>query len=89
MALGAAPGSVVRIVLRRVASLVGVGVMAGVLLTLWASRFIAALLYGLSPRDPATLIGAMLVLIGVAACAAALPAWKASRIDPATTLRQH
>ena len=89
MALGAAPGSVVRIVLRRVASLVGVGVMAGVLLTLWASRFVAALLYGLSPRDPATLIGAMLVLIGVAACAAALPAWKASRIDPATTLRQH
>ena len=63
--------------------------MGGVLVTLWASRFVAALLYGLSPHDPATLVGAMLVLIGVAVCAAALPAWQASRIDPAVTLRQH
>jgi predicted permease len=87
MALGAAPGAVMRLVLSRAATLVGTGVVLGVTVGLWASRFVGALLYGLTPRDPATLVGAVLVLTAVAASAAGLPAWRASRIDPAVTLR--
>jgi ABC-type antimicrobial peptide transport system permease subunit len=87
MALGAAPGAVMRLVLSRAATLVGTGVVLGVMVSLWASRFVATLLYGLTPRDPATLVGAVLVLTAVAASAACLPAWRASRIDPAVTLR--
>jgi ABC-type antimicrobial peptide transport system permease subunit len=87
MALGAAPGSVVRLVLSRVARLMAVGIVVGAGLSVWASTFVAALLYGLEPRDPATLAGAAVVLAGVAAFAAWLPARRASRIDPAIALR--
>jgi predicted permease len=87
MALGAAPRAVVRLVLSRVAMLVGTGVVAGAVFSLWASQFVAALLYGLQPRDPATLVGAALTLAAVAGLAAWLPAWHASRIDPAVVLR--
>jgi putative ABC transport system permease protein len=87
MALGASPGVVVRLVLSRAAALVWMGVTIGVVVSVWASRFVAALLYGLEPRDPLTLVGAVFLLTLVAACAAGLPAWRASRIDPAITLR--
>ena len=56
--------------------------------SLWASRFVATLLYGLEPRDPATLVGAIVVLATVGALAGSLPAWRASRIDPAQVLRE-
>ena len=52
MALGAAPGGVVRMVLRRVALLVGIGIVVGAGVSLWASRFVSTLLFGLQPRDP-------------------------------------
>jgi putative ABC transport system permease protein len=87
MALGAQPGGVVMMVLRRVAILVGVGTVAGVAAALWASKFVATLLYGLQPRDPATLAGAVLVLASIGAAAGWLPARRASRIDPARVLR--
>jgi putative ABC transport system permease protein len=87
MALGAAPASVVRLVLARVTMLVGIGVVVGAAISLWASRFVASLLYGLEPRDPVTLAGAIVVLIAVGAAAGWLPAHRASRIDPATVLR--
>jgi len=87
MALGAAPGSVMRLVLLRVMLLVGSGVLVGAGLSLWASRFVATLLYGLEPRDPITLVGAAVVLSAVGAVAGWLPAYRASRIDPATVLR--
>jgi ABC-type lipoprotein release transport system permease subunit len=54
---------------------------------MWASKFVAALLYGLEPRDPATLAGAAIVLAAVGAAAGGLPAYRASRIDPAEVLR--
>jgi len=87
MALGATAGIIVRTVLVRVAVLVGTGVAIGALVSLWTSRFVAALLYGLQPRDPATLVGAAAVLAAVAAIAAWLPAWRAARVDPAIALR--
>ena len=88
MAIGAAPGDVVRMVLSRVALLVGVGVLAGAGISLWASTFVASLLYGLEPGDPATMGGSVIVLTAVAALAGWLPAWGASRIDPAEILRE-
>jgi ABC-type antimicrobial peptide transport system permease subunit len=88
MALGAAPAGVVRLVLRRVAALVGIGVLAGTGASLWASRFVTSLLYGLQPRDPATLALAVVVLGCIGAMAGWLPARRASRIDPATVLRE-
>jgi putative ABC transport system permease protein len=88
MAIGAAPARVIRLVLRRVTILVGIGVLIGAGASVWASRLVAALLYGVEPRDPITLIGAALTLAIVAALAGWLPAWRASRIDPAEVLRE-
>ena len=88
MALGAAPREVVVLVLRRVALLVGVGTLVGAAAALWASRFVSTLLYGLEPRDPLTLVAAMLVLAAIGAMAGWLPARRASRVDPATVLRE-
>ena len=72
-ALGAAPIDIIRLVLLRVALLVGVGVAIGAGLSLWTSRFVAALLYGVQPRDPWTLIGAAVTLATVGVLAGWLP----------------
>jgi putative ABC transport system permease protein len=87
MALGAEAARVVRLVLSRVSVLVGLGVVIGAGLSWWASTFVAALLYGVEPRDPVTLVGAAGILAAVGAFAGWLPAWRASRIDPAEVLR--
>jgi putative ABC transport system permease protein len=88
MAIGAAPAQVVRLVLGRVAILIGIGVVIGAGASLWASTFVAALLYGLEPRDPLTLVTSAAVLAAVGAFAGWLPAYRASRIDPAEVLRE-
>ena len=77
-----------RLVLSRVSVQVALGALIGGVASLWAGRFIATLLYDLEPRDPATLIVAIVVLTAVAAVAGGLPAWRASRIDPAVVLRE-
>jgi ABC-type antimicrobial peptide transport system permease subunit len=87
LALGADPGRVLGLVLSRVAWLVALGVAAGAIAGLWASRFIATLLFGLEPRDPWTFVVAALILAAVGALAAWLPALRASRTDPALVLR--
>jgi putative ABC transport system permease protein len=88
MALGANPAGVVRLVLRRVAFLVLIGVATGAALSLWASRFVATLLYGLEPRDPATLVGAAVMLCAIGLLAGWLPARRAARTDPTVVLRE-
>ena len=64
----------------------GAGVVVGVAGAVAASR-LTALLYEVSPTDPAALLGACALLLGVAAVAAYLPARRATRIDPARALR--
>ena len=88
LALGARPASVVWLVGARVATLVGVGIIVGLALSLWAAKFAGALLFGLKPTDAATFCGAagVLALIGIAA--AAVPARRAAHTDAATVLRE-
>jgi ABC-type antimicrobial peptide transport system permease subunit len=68
--------------------LVGVGLAIGTGVSLWASSLIASLLYGLAPRDPTTFTIAAIALTAVATLAGWLPAYRASRIDPAQVLRE-
>ena len=87
MALGTTPGGVVRLVLTRIALLVGGGLAIGLVVSLWASGLARALIYGVEPRDPLTFVGAAGVLAVVALLAGLIPAGRASRIDPAVVLR--
>ena len=88
IALGAEYGRVVRMVLGEVGKIVVVGVVIGVLLSAGATRLVKSFLYGLTPMDPATLLTSAGVLFAVAICAAALPAWRAARLDPVAALRE-
>jgi putative ABC transport system permease protein len=88
MALGAAPSGVIGLVLSGITALVAIGVIVGATLSLWAARFVGALLYQVEARDPMTLIAAAATLAAIAAIAAAVPAYRASRIDPARVLRE-
>jgi ABC-type antimicrobial peptide transport system permease subunit len=87
MALGAGPAGVRRLVLARVLLLVVLGVVIGTAVSLWSSQFLASLLYDLRPRDAVTLVSAIVTLTAVGAIAGWLPAYRASRIDPAHVLR--
>jgi putative ABC transport system permease protein len=87
MALGCAPGGVVRLVLLRAAWLAAAGLAAGALLCAVASRWIEALLYGVKGGDIAGYVIAAAAIALVTLAAASLPAWRAARIDPAIALR--
>jgi putative ABC transport system permease protein len=88
MALGAASSSIVRLVFQRVGVLIAAGLAIGLAGSLWAARFVEALLFQLEVRDPATFVGAAVVLVAVGVLAAWLPARRAARLDPATVLRE-
>jgi predicted permease len=87
IAVGAAPRSVVRLLMREGVVLVAAGAVVGIGLGALMGRALQSLLYGVQGSDPAAFIGAPLVLLAVGALAAFLPARRASRVDPATTLR--
>ena len=86
-ALGASRAEILALVLRQGAVLTGVGVAVGVVGAAAASRVIRALLFSVSHLDPITYIGVIVVMGAVAALACALPAWRATRIDPVRTLQ--
>jgi predicted permease len=88
IALGAHPGHVVRLVLRQVSWLIVIGIAAGTVLSVWAARFIETLLFGLQARDPATLIGASLLLLVVGLGAGWMPARRAAKLNPVAVLRE-
>jgi ABC-type antimicrobial peptide transport system permease subunit len=87
MALGAASDDVLRLVFREGFVLIGFGLLLGVFASLAASRAISALLFGISPTDPWTFAGVILVQLAVGAIALYLPARRASRLEPAIALR--
>jgi predicted permease len=87
MALGAAQGNVIWLVMREVLLLVVAGVVAGVSASLMLTRVVQSQLYGLTPRDPSTHALATAALVLVACAAGYIPALRASRVDPMVALR--
>ena len=88
MALGADRGSVIRLVLRETALVLGVGIIAGVVIALWAGRAATTLLYGLKPSDPVSLVAAIAALALVALAASFGPARRAAALEPMAALRE-
>ena len=87
MSLGAARRKVIWMVLRDALATTAAGIVIGFPLARWLAGFVATQLYGVKPTDAGTLFTACAVLAGVALLAAAIPAWKASRVDPVIALR--
>jgi predicted permease len=88
MAVGATQQSVVWLVLRDVAILLGIGGIFGVAASLGSGRLVSSLLYGVTPSDPVNLAIAFLVLATATGIAGYLPARRASRLDPMAALRE-
>ena len=86
MALGAQRQDVLRLVMRESMLLVIIGVGAGVVLALYAGRFVATLLYDVPPTDAPAMALAVLVMLVVSAVAGYIPARRASRVDPMAAL---
>jgi predicted permease len=87
MALGARPRDVAWPILREALVLTGIGVVAGMPVALGLTRLIRGFFFGVAAHDPATIIAAVVVLLGVAILAAWIPARRAAKIDPMEALR--
>jgi putative ABC transport system permease protein len=87
IAVGAGPADVYRLVIGEGLRLTAIGLTAGVLLALLASRAVAALLYGIAPSDVATFAAVVGTLVAVAVAASYLPARRAMRVSPVEALR--
>jgi predicted permease len=87
MALGAARGNVLRLVMREVLVLSAAGLMVGFLATLTVGRLVESQLFEMKASDPAVIAGVMVVVLVVSTLAGYLPARRATRIDPMQALR--
>jgi putative ABC transport system permease protein len=87
MALGAQPANVLSLVLRRGALLTLLGIGGGLALAVLLGTLFRTLIYGISPADPATLIGVSILLGVVSLAACYIPARRATKVDPIVALR--
>jgi len=87
LALGADAGGVLRLVLGHVAVLIGIGLAIGLTAAAGLTGLLQALLFGVSPMDPGTLVAVAALLTAVALAACFIPAQRAMRLDPAIALR--
>src|SRR5580704_7818006 len=87
MALGAASGDVLRMVLLQGLLTVGVGVVLGLCGAWILTRTLSSLLYGVTATDPITFVAVPLLLTALSAVACCLPALRASKVDPVTALK--
>jgi predicted permease len=88
IALGALRSNVIAMVMREVFLLIGSGLAAGIVLALLLADLIQNQIYGLSARDPLTLVGSAVILTVAAGLAGFIPALRASSVDPTIALRQ-
>jgi ABC-type antimicrobial peptide transport system permease subunit len=86
-ALGASRGNILALVLRQGLALTGLGVAIGLAGAAAATQAIATMLFSVSRLDPVTYLGVIVLLSGVSVIACGAPAWRAVRVDPASTLR--
>jgi predicted permease len=87
-AVGARPAQLLTLVLVRIGNTALWGTMLGICVALACNSLLASLLFQISPSDPVVYASAILLLWATVLSAASLPAWRASEIDPATTLRR-
>lgn len=87
VALGARPGQVRAMVIRSSMTIVAAGLAAGVAGALLLTRVVRSLLFEVTPTDPGTFVGVLLLLLGAALVASYVPAWRATRADPMRALR--
>ena len=87
VALGAARSDILRLVVGRGLALAGLGVVVGVVLAVVMARGLSALLFEVSPSNPATFVGVALLLLTIAAFACYVPARRAMAVDPVVALR--
>jgi putative ABC transport system permease protein len=88
VALGARPGNIVGLVVRQGMGLAGVGIVVGLVCALALTRVMSSLLFGVSATDLATFAAVPALLAAVAVAATAIPAWRATRVDPMVALRE-
>jgi putative ABC transport system permease protein len=87
VALGAQPGSIVKLVVLRAAGLAAIGLGIGVSITIAGGQVLSRFLFGVRPSDPVTLGAGCLIILLVALTASLVPALRAARVDPAIALR--
>jgi predicted permease len=87
MALGAAPGDVLKLVLRQGLRVIGVGLAVGFAVSFAGARLLADFFVGIKPTDPLTFVAVLALLSSVALVACWLPARRATRVDPLVALR--
>jgi ABC-type antimicrobial peptide transport system permease subunit len=87
VALGARSSDVFRLVLREAIALSAIALAIGLLASLALGRVLQSLLFEVTPTDPATLASVAAVVLAVSILAAAIPARRATRVDPLTALR--
>jgi ABC-type antimicrobial peptide transport system permease subunit len=87
VALGAQARDVIRLIVREGLTIVVPGVVLGAIAALVAGRWVAPLLFDVSPKDPSVLVAVIATLLGVAIMASWLPAQRAARVDPSEALR--
>jgi putative ABC transport system permease protein len=87
VALGAAPGEVLRMILGQGLRTIAIGAAIGIAGSLALTRTVESLLFGVTPTDPLTFVAVTLLLIGAALLACYIPARRAARVDPIVALR--
>jgi putative ABC transport system permease protein len=87
LALGAPPSTILNMMLKRALGLIAMGIVIGLLASIGLTRFLSSQFHGISATDPLTLLVVAATVMGAGISASLLPARRATRVDPMTTLR--
>jgi putative ABC transport system permease protein len=87
MAIGATRANILQLILARTFKLTALGILAGLIAAFFLSRFLSSILFGITTHDAVTFLAVPLCLIVIALLAAYLPARRATRVDPVSSLR--